>query len=296
MTAFAILSTDRNVEVLIAACDRLWVCDATQVTPVLPESQLVTFIDMCVSPNGRLVALLSANAKLSVVSSSFQENKMEFDYKAALPPTSVTPVDLMWCGADSVVAHWDVGGNAFLIMVGPGGKYRPYPYSTPILLRQEMDGLRIISKEKHEFLQAVPPVVQRIFIYGSMAPGTMLFDARGYFEKRDPAADDRIRDLRDNLDMPGKRKKKKKKEERGGRSCWHFSSSFLLVLQMHLRGQWRSVRRRRRTSGTRRRRKPSSAQPASAWTLSNTRVTNSSKHARCACATYQILGQPSAFS
>lgn len=55
-------------------------------------------------------------------------------------------------------------------------------YTSRLHLMPEVDGLRIISEDKHELLQAVPESVEKIFQLGfSRHPGAMLYMARqGY--------------------------------------------------------------------------------------------------------------------
>eukprot|EP00911_Craspedida_sp_UC1_P002587 UC1_evm5s1915 len=199
VTAFTILSNDRGVEVLVAANEKLFVIDANDAWPVLSDAQLITYVSLTVSPNGRLVAMFTSDGKISVVSSDFQANKMEFDFETRVPPRQ-----LEWCGQDSVVAYWDQLGQGTdtLVMVGPGGKCKSYSYMSRVVLRQEVDGLRIVGQESHEFLQVVPPAIQSIFMIGSMSPAAMLYDARDHYDKRSPRADDLIRDIKDNPDMP----------------------------------------------------------------------------------------------
>lgn len=82
-------------------------------------------------------------------------------------------------------------------MVGPGSKYLTYFYETRMVLQSEADGLRIIGERHHEFLQAVPEVVENIFAIGfSNFPGSRLYEARVEFDARNPTADDLIRSIK----------------------------------------------------------------------------------------------------
>jgi hypothetical protein len=62
-----------------------------------------------------------------------------------------------------------------------------------------MDGVRIFSKDKCEFLQRVPPVVEEIFKIGSTSPPAMLYDAIDLFEKQSPRAEENIRSIKTDL-------------------------------------------------------------------------------------------------
>ncbi|CAG8549141.1 13771_t:CDS:2, partial [Cetraspora pellucida] len=105
------------------------------------------------------------------------------------------------CGTDSVVLYWD----QLLLMVGPYGDWIRYPYDS-IFLIPEIDGVRIISSDKCEFLQKVPTkhllfhrCYRGNFQNRSTAPAAMLFDALEHFDKRSPKADENIRSIRPEL-------------------------------------------------------------------------------------------------
>ena len=49
--------------------------------------------------------------------------------------------------------YWD----EILLMVGPYGDWVKYTYDEPAVLAAECDGVRIITKSKHEFLQVLWP-------------------------------------------------------------------------------------------------------------------------------------------
>ncbi|CAG8793312.1 16862_t:CDS:2, partial [Cetraspora pellucida] len=86
-----------------------------------------------------------------------------------------------------------------LLMVGPYGDWIRYPYDDAVFLIPEIDGVRIISSDKCEFLQKVPNVTEETFKIGSTAPAAMLFDALEHFDKRSPKADENIRSIRPEL-------------------------------------------------------------------------------------------------
>jgi len=56
------------------------------------------------------------------------------------------------CGTDSAVLYWD----NIVLMIGPFGDFIKYSYDETIYLIPEVDGVRIISSDKCEFLQKVP--------------------------------------------------------------------------------------------------------------------------------------------
>lgn len=178
----------RHVEVLLATGSTILTVDVIETQNQFLQQGPFTKMD--VSPNGKFLALFTNEGKLMVVSTDFQKNLSEFPTKAQDPPQQ-----LVWCGTDSVVLYWD----KLLLMVGPFGDWVRYPYDDAIYLIPEIDGVRIFSSDRCEFLEKVPNVTEEIFKIGSTAPAAMLFDALEHFDKRSPKADENIRSIRPEL-------------------------------------------------------------------------------------------------
>eukprot|EP00727_Mastigamoeba_balamuthi_P008613 m51a1_g4374 hypothetical protein (835) ;mRNA; r:320047-323273 len=146
---------------------------------------------MCASPKGTALACFSAaTGKLTVSSADFGATLVEFDTGSQVPPEQMA-----WCGGASVVLYWD----KIMLVVGPGGDFIKYAYDVPPYMFSEVDGLRIVTNETSEFLECVPGPTEQIFNIGSIAPGAMLFSALEDFESKSPKADEKIRELRDQL-------------------------------------------------------------------------------------------------
>ncbi|KAF9172947.1 hypothetical protein BGX21_004216 [Mortierella sp. AD011] len=175
----------RHVEVLLAVNSTILVVDATEARD--ERLQQGPFTKMSVSPDGKFLALFTSDGKLWVVSTDFRKNLSEFATRSHVPPQQ-----LVWCGTDSVVLYWD----KIVLMVGPFGDWIKYSYDDAIFLIPEIDGIRVISSEKCEFLQKVPDVTESIFKIGSTAPAAMLYDALDHFERKSPKADENIRSIR----------------------------------------------------------------------------------------------------
>ncbi|KAI8601749.1 Vps16, N-terminal region-domain-containing protein [Dissophora ornata] len=175
----------RHVEVLLAVNSTILVVDKDGAKDQLLQQG--PFSKMSVSPDGRFLALFTADGKVWVVSTDFEKNLSEFPTQSHLPPNQ-----LVWCGTDSVVLYWD----KIVLMVGPYTGWIKYTYEDAVFLIPEIDGIRIISSEKCEFLQKVPDVTESIFKIGSTVPAAMLYDALESFEKKIPKADENIRSIR----------------------------------------------------------------------------------------------------
>jgi len=79
-----------------------------------------------------------------------------------------------------------------------------YQYSSPVHLVPELDGLRVISSDKHEFITKVPSSSTLVFLPGSTHPSAILFEASQHFAMKNPKADDGIRAIRSSSSSSSK--------------------------------------------------------------------------------------------
>ncbi|KAJ3089792.1 hypothetical protein HK102_005491 [Quaeritorhiza haematococci] len=177
----------RHLEILIAVNQTILLVDSDSV-----QDQLLNqgpFTRMAVSPNGSFLALFNGEGRMWVVSTDFQKN---LSRKEFMSHSSDPPLQMTWCGTDSVVLHWE----DMVVMVGPFANWIKILYEGVVHLVPEVDGVRIISNEKCEFLQRVPVATESIFKIGSTAPGAILYDALDHFERKSPRADENIRSIK----------------------------------------------------------------------------------------------------
>uniref|UniRef100_A0A7S4PFI6 Vacuolar protein sorting-associated protein 16 homolog n=1 Tax=Guillardia theta TaxID=55529 RepID=A0A7S4PFI6_GUITH len=182
------MTQSKGLEVLLAVDKTILVVDMTGV-----EDQKLTagpIRRMSVCPNGKMLACFTHDGFVWVITTDFSKNLSEFPTKSQVPP-----LQLVWCGTDSVVLYWD----KIVLMIGPYGDWVKYAYDEAVFLLPEMDGVRIISSSRCEFLHRVPDSVVDIFKIGSCTPGAILFDALELLEKNDAKADENIRGIRDSL-------------------------------------------------------------------------------------------------
>ncbi|KDQ19047.1 hypothetical protein BOTBODRAFT_28535 [Botryobasidium botryosum FD-172 SS1] len=152
------------------------------------------FAKLAVSPNGKSLALLTKAGLLWVVSSDFQRSYSEYDTTRE-GANSELPSQLVWCGNDALLLTW----NSVALLVGPYGDTLRYPYSSPSFAVSEIDGVRIVSSERCDFLQKVPDSSESVFRPGSASPAAILFDARDHFDRKSAKADESIREIRPEL-------------------------------------------------------------------------------------------------
>ncbi|KAI8900653.1 Vps16, N-terminal region-domain-containing protein [Globomyces pollinis-pini] len=177
-------SINQHLEVFVVAKKSIWIID--QVNAQDQMIQRGPFQKMCISPNGKFLALFTFDARVWVVSTNFQDKLTDFKTNSEIPPTQMT-----WCGNDAVVLHWD----DTILMVGPMGDYLKFIYDGVVHMVSEVDSVRIVSHDKCEILEKVPNANVDVFRIGSTASSAILYDARELFDRKNPKADEHIRSI-----------------------------------------------------------------------------------------------------
>ncbi|KAH1027550.1 hypothetical protein HUJ05_001035 [Dendroctonus ponderosae] len=94
------------------------------------------------------------------------------------------------CGNETVVVYWEQDHT--VLIVAKNGQFVQDTYDHAVHLLAEIDGVRIISSARHELLQKVPEVVQKIFRINSTEPGSFLLEASKQFQKGSHKANEYI--------------------------------------------------------------------------------------------------------
>lgn len=174
-----------RVEVLVAVGNSVVVIDEYGA-----EDQLLNLPqpveDMSISPNGQLIAILDTSGWIRVLSTDFTKHLSAFETGVAASPRLMT-----WCGLDAVLLDC----KDSLLLIGPYGDSIRYPYEDLVFLKQEIDGARVFSSSKVEFIGRVPTASQNIFQIGSVAPSALLYDAKRYFDEKSIKADENMREI-----------------------------------------------------------------------------------------------------
>ncbi|RWS09868.1 vacuolar protein sorting-associated protein 16-like protein [Dinothrombium tinctorium] len=116
----------------------------------------------------------------------------EFETKSKTKPQF-----MMWCGEDAVACLW----KNILLLVGKEKEWLNFVIEPPVHLVEEIDGIRIIGNDVHEFLQQVPEVVVDVFRIGSVSAGALLLEASKEFQKRTHKADEYMKMLSDRHEV-----------------------------------------------------------------------------------------------
>ncbi|KAL0634996.1 Vacuolar protein sorting-associated protein 16 [Maublancomyces gigas] len=180
----------RHVEVFVSTGTTILIVDATEVQDQMLQNG--PFVHISVSPNGKYVSLCTLQGKVWVIKSDFQDKLSEYDTEMG---AEALPRAMEWCGNDSVVLAWADEVH----MIGPRGAALRHYYDSWVHLIPEMDGIRMVSVEKCEFLQKVPDATEDIFKIGATSPASILLDAVDQIERKSPKADDNIQLIRSQL-------------------------------------------------------------------------------------------------
>jgi vacuolar protein sorting-associated protein 16 len=147
-------SSTRHVEVLLATRTTILVADQVEIQDQLLQQG--PFSQMALSPNGRFLALYTASnggGRIWVVYSDFQKGISDFTIPASGNNTDGAVRQVGWVGNDAVAVSWE-GGR--VVVIGPTGGYLEYHHNEGVWIIEDLDGLRIYSSTKCDFIQKVP--------------------------------------------------------------------------------------------------------------------------------------------
>ena len=145
-------------------------------------------IDIAISGNATMFAFLQESGVVLVVPSDLSK----LLGKQLLQRKDVKQVT--WCGSDAVCLVY----SSYLAILGPDNSNASVDYSTTtpgVFCMGEVDGLRIITTEKHEFLEKVDKSVESIFAIGVFTPASLLKTAYEMYLGQNSSSGDSIRSL-----------------------------------------------------------------------------------------------------
>lgn len=166
------------------------------------------FTSVTVSPNGQFIALLNEeSAIIYVINSTFSQILLEYDTSN----DSSLPYQIEWCGNDAIVLSL----RDEIKVVGPNQASISFFYDfiddddldfdtvlkgtgtdelsfTIAHLKNEPDGLRILTTKRVEFLSRVPESTRNLYQIGSSHPSTILLDCIDKLAQQSSKADTNI--------------------------------------------------------------------------------------------------------
>lgn len=155
---------------------------------------------MSVSFNNRHIAICTNTGILWMGSSDLKKKYCEFNTGRTEMPRQIE-----WCidpedhlEAEAVILTYP----SILLIVATNGESNIYTYdSAGIHLIPEMDGVRVLTKESHEFVQKVPKCVYNVFKIAITEPSSFLFEAHRKFCERSHQADEYLSMITDKIDV-----------------------------------------------------------------------------------------------
>lgn len=183
----------QNLELLFCAESSLYTLDSAscKVHPISQKVMGGTARVVSISPSGDSIAILHENGKLVISrTSSFRDTPTVYDASQ-----DSTPRQLVWCGNDTVALSW----VDELTLVDRYGKSLGLFFDGPVVTFPEINGIRTLTNEKHDFFTKVPRVAVDIFRIGSTSPAAILRDCVDQLERKSPKADENLLIIGDRL-------------------------------------------------------------------------------------------------
>eukprot|EP00795_Rhopilema_esculentum_P014842 gene14842-5965_t len=172
---------EQGAKVLMAKDNSLYELDVVQAKPksLASHHEVSSYTEMAVSFNQKYIAVLADTGLLWIGSSNLKDEYCVYDTHLQMRPKQLVCLIHPYFVETLTVRRFYLDSNSCLV--------------------QEVDGLRIIGNEKHQFLQKVPAEVEDVFKLGSVKPGAMLYDANIEYENMRVRVDDYMRTIKNHL-------------------------------------------------------------------------------------------------
>lgn len=188
----------KETVILVSKDTNMYFLNPAERNPTLINLESVSgtknIIQSCFSFQNHNLALLDDTGDLWM--GTFESNVLT-KKNVFVTKTKKEASQLLWAGPSAIVGLW----KDILLVVGFDGEFINFVVERPAHLVSEVDGLRIIGNDRHEFLQQIPGVIIDIFRIGSLAAGTLLLEASKEFFRKSHKADEYMKILRDRNEM-----------------------------------------------------------------------------------------------
>lgn len=203
-SSWAVMIEDRKTTCLIAREQELFkvkqdenICSGV-IFSLDTDYKAIRFIS--VSFNNRHIAMCTNTGVLWMGSSDLRTKYCEFNTGRIEMPKQIEWLmdtdDLL--KAEALVITY----NSFLLVVGINGESNIYSYSeSAISIIPEMDGVRVLTSNYHEFIQKVPKSVGNIFGISISEPSSFLFESHRKFVERSHQSDEYLCLIMDKIDV-----------------------------------------------------------------------------------------------
>ncbi|XP_065335778.1 vacuolar protein sorting-associated protein 16 homolog isoform X2 [Cloeon dipterum] len=194
-SSWCVLSDERKSRILVAQGKSLMLLEemSTSAQPICADinSTHTEITGIVSSHDNQCVALFTDTGKLWLGSADLRVKYCEVDTQWRSKPD-----DFVWCGSEAILVLWN---RCSLMLVAKNGEHTTFAINEGMSLCQEMDGVRLLSRYKHEMLQKVPTVTQEVFRINSTEPGSFLLEASRQFQKGSHRSDEYLRLVKDKL-------------------------------------------------------------------------------------------------
>ncbi|ODV97668.1 hypothetical protein PACTADRAFT_47539 [Pachysolen tannophilus NRRL Y-2460] len=145
------------------------------------------------SPNRDFVAIYTTTKScLTILTSDFKHKLTEFQSDNTNRPT-----DVKWCSNDVVVVAYK--DELKLIGPSPTESLNFYYNNSELILLTELDGLKILSNNKLEFLSRINDITVDTFRFGSTSPSAILLDSVDQLDRHSPKVDENLKIIENSL-------------------------------------------------------------------------------------------------
>ena len=195
LDSWCVISTEKKCFILASKGNDIYqliLGSSPQILKLAFNVPFNSIIKMVPSFNNELIAfgtdtgyLLMCNSDLTRILHRYQSERQE-------------PVkQLAWVSNSAVIGFWD---SLYLIPLGGDNMKNHFEiyYSTPIYFVQEVDGLRIITSDKNEILQAVPKPLRDVFEIAALDCSSTLYESSiAFYDNRNQKAEEYIRSIKE---------------------------------------------------------------------------------------------------
>ncbi|XP_078488533.1 vacuolar protein sorting-associated protein 16 homolog [Ciona intestinalis] len=221
-SSWCVVQGPRGAKVLAANDCNIFLLDhsgqCSQQKPTDLNAAPNAYIAMATSIDGKHVALYADTGTIWIGSADFQDKYCEFNTS-----NRSRPKQLLWCSDILHTARNETFGTGgyrniavvvywpkTILVVSPQKDWVRFNVDEDnigrsgagsAVLAADVDGVHIVTSERHEFLQHVPNAISGIFKVGSMAPGALLNDAAKEYDKQSEKADEYLRILLENRQL-----------------------------------------------------------------------------------------------
>ncbi|WFD33395.1 Vacuolar protein sorting-associated protein 16 [Malassezia cuniculi] len=180
--------------VLAATKDALLSISADEVTDLyMPDK----YAAVRISPSGRLLALVTRDARLIVVGADLTRRLREWSIPqkgtGGIADTGARAIE--WCGDNVVALAW----TSELALVGPDSAPLVLPLVGTAHIQGDAGGLRVVSADAHEYIEPVQTASANALRPGSTHPAAILLEASHQAHQSDPHAYEAVRAIEGEL-------------------------------------------------------------------------------------------------